>query len=201
MFEEVFHHSAFTGRSGTFFAYEGLGSIYWHMVGKLLLAARKFTPQPRQRMPLRRSFTIWRRRTTTFGWGWASTRRRRSTGPFPRIPVRIPAGQGAKQPGMTGAVKEEMLARMAELGVVVGDGVLGFVPRLLRAAELMREPTAFDYIDVNGQRQRRSCPATHWPSRSAKCPWSTSPVIRRRSRSRTAMAARRPCPGPCLMHH
>lgn len=23
-------HRAFTGRSGTFFAYEGLGSIYWH---------------------------------------------------------------------------------------------------------------------------------------------------------------------------
>ncbi|MBN2116845.1 MAG: hypothetical protein JW730_09750, partial [Anaerolineales bacterium] len=38
LFENIFHHSEFTGRSGTFFAYEGLGSIYWHMVSKLLLA-------------------------------------------------------------------------------------------------------------------------------------------------------------------
>ena len=38
MFEEIFDHRQFTGRSGTFFAYEGLGSIYWHMVSKLALA-------------------------------------------------------------------------------------------------------------------------------------------------------------------
>ena len=41
MFENVFHHNEFTGRSGTFFAYEGLGSIYWHMVSKLLLAVQE----------------------------------------------------------------------------------------------------------------------------------------------------------------
>jgi len=31
IFERVFNHKAYTGRSGTFFGYEGLGSIYWHM--------------------------------------------------------------------------------------------------------------------------------------------------------------------------
>ena len=36
IYEEVFNHKAFTGRSGTFYGYEGLGSIYWHMVSKLL---------------------------------------------------------------------------------------------------------------------------------------------------------------------
>ncbi len=41
LFEAVFHHDEFTGRSGTFFAYEGLGSIYWHMVSKLLLAVQE----------------------------------------------------------------------------------------------------------------------------------------------------------------
>ena len=41
LFEKVFHHDTFTGRLGTFFAYEGLGSIYWHMVSKLLLAAQE----------------------------------------------------------------------------------------------------------------------------------------------------------------
>ena len=37
----MFDHKSFTGRSGTFFGYEGLGSIYWHMVSKLLVAAQE----------------------------------------------------------------------------------------------------------------------------------------------------------------
>ena len=41
LFEQVFNHAAFTGRSSTFFAYEGMGSIYWHMVSKLLLAVQE----------------------------------------------------------------------------------------------------------------------------------------------------------------
>ncbi|HBQ59670.1 MAG TPA: hypothetical protein DD671_08610, partial [Balneolaceae bacterium] len=43
IFEQVFDHKSFTGRSGTFFAYEGLGSIYWHMVSKLHLAVTEIT--------------------------------------------------------------------------------------------------------------------------------------------------------------
>jgi hypothetical protein len=41
VYEGVFHHHAFTGRSGSMFGYEGLGSIYWHMVAKLLLAVQE----------------------------------------------------------------------------------------------------------------------------------------------------------------
>ena len=41
IFEEIFDHKSFTGRSGTFFGYEGLGSIYWHMVSKLLLSVQE----------------------------------------------------------------------------------------------------------------------------------------------------------------
>ena len=41
LFEDIFQHAEFTGRSGTFFAYEGLGSIYWHMVSKLLLSVQE----------------------------------------------------------------------------------------------------------------------------------------------------------------
>ena len=43
LYEKTFNHQSFTGRSGTFYAYEGLGSIYWHMVAKLLLAAQENT--------------------------------------------------------------------------------------------------------------------------------------------------------------
>jgi len=41
VFEEVFSHKTYTGRSGTMYGYEGLGSIYWHMVSKLLLAIQE----------------------------------------------------------------------------------------------------------------------------------------------------------------
>ena len=41
LYEKTFNHQSFTGRSGTFYAYEGLGSIYWHMVSKLLLSAQE----------------------------------------------------------------------------------------------------------------------------------------------------------------
>ena len=41
LFEAIFDHKSFTGRSGTFYGYEGLGSIYWHMVSKLLLAVQE----------------------------------------------------------------------------------------------------------------------------------------------------------------
>ena len=41
LYEKVFNHRAFTGRSGGMFGFEGLGCIYWHMVSKLLLAAQE----------------------------------------------------------------------------------------------------------------------------------------------------------------
>ena len=41
LYERVFDHQSFTGRSGSFFKYEGLGCIYWHMVSKLLLAVQE----------------------------------------------------------------------------------------------------------------------------------------------------------------
>ena len=41
IYEEMFDHQSFTGRSGTFYGYEGLGSIYWHMVSKLLLVVEE----------------------------------------------------------------------------------------------------------------------------------------------------------------
>ncbi|TVP75370.1 MAG: hypothetical protein EA340_00230, partial [Nitriliruptor sp.] len=41
VYEELFNHHAFTGRSGGMHGYEGIGSIYWHMVAKLLLAVQE----------------------------------------------------------------------------------------------------------------------------------------------------------------
>ena len=40
-YEAVFDHRSFTGRSQSMYRYEGLGSIYWHMVSKLLFALQE----------------------------------------------------------------------------------------------------------------------------------------------------------------
>jgi hypothetical protein len=151
-FEAVFDHRAYTGRSGTFFGYEGLGSIYWHMVSKLALAAQE---------------TFWRAHAdgadtlhaladayydVRAGLGGSKTPE--AFGAFPADAYsHTPGHAGAKQPGMTGQVKEDILCRWGELGVLVEDGRVVFRPLLLRAGEFLTEPAAFDYVDADGDRQ------------------------------------------------
>jgi len=75
-------------------------------------------------------------------------------GAFPTDPYsHTPKGQGAKQPGMTGLVKEVMLTRQAELGLAIEDGRLAFDFLLLDPQELIPAPSVFSYLDVHGQQQ------------------------------------------------
>jgi hypothetical protein len=75
-------------------------------------------------------------------------------GAFPTDPYsHTPKGQGARQPGMTGMVKEEILTRQAEVGLLIEDGCLKFNPLLLDQKELLTAPTIFDYLDVTGKPQ------------------------------------------------
>jgi hypothetical protein len=81
-------------------------------------------------------------------------------GAFPTDPYsHTPKGQGAKQPGMTGQVKEEILTRQAELGLRIQDGRLTFDPFLLDPQELLQEPATFTWIDVAGETQSMELPA------------------------------------------
>jgi hypothetical protein len=64
-----------------------------------------------------------------------------------------PATKGAQQPGMTGQVKEDILSRFGELGLVVSDGILHFKPSLLRDQEFLKEAKSFDYINVNQEKK------------------------------------------------
>jgi hypothetical protein len=76
-------------------------------------------------------------------------------GAFPSDPYsHTPRGRGAQQPGMTGQVKEEILTRLGELGIEVGNGQLRFVPRLLRREEFFAKPHRFDYVNFGGQETR-----------------------------------------------
>ena len=60
---------------------------------------------------------------------------------------------------MTGLVKEEILTRLGELGVVVEDGVLAFEPVMLRAGGFMDAPTQFSYVDLEGEARVLDLPA------------------------------------------
>jgi hypothetical protein len=159
LFENVFDHASFTGRSGTFFAYEGLGSIYWHMVSKLLLAVQETLL--RARVQDESSSTVQALIDTYYDIrsGLGFNKPPDVYGAFPTDPYsHTPAGQGAKQPGMTGQVKEELLARMAELGAFVDQGVLSFEPLMLRESEFTTRETTFNYIDAHGQEQSLELP-------------------------------------------
>jgi hypothetical protein len=81
-------------------------------------------------------------------------------GAFPTDPYsHSPQHRGAQQPGMTGQVKEEILTRWGELGVVVEDGRLRFTPRLLHQAEFFPSAQRFLYLDVQNQEQSWDLPA------------------------------------------
>jgi hypothetical protein len=150
LFEETFHHNEFTGRSGTFFAYEGLGSVYWHMVAKLLLVAQEITLRFRDD-PCAAALM---ERYIDIRMGLGFNKSPEEYGAFPTDPYsHTPKGQGAKQPGMTGLVKEEILARQAELGYTVENGQLVFDLLLLDPHELLSAPSVFSYLDIAGQHQ------------------------------------------------
>jgi hypothetical protein len=73
-------------------------------------------------------------------------------GAFPTDPYsHTPKGQGAKQPGMTGMVKEEILTRQMELGFSVENGNIKFDSLLLDKQELLAIPTSYKYWNVSGQ--------------------------------------------------
>ena len=73
-------------------------------------------------------------------------------GAFPTDPYsHTPGGGGARQPGLTGQVKEDILARWAELGVRVAKGCLEFRPALLRRKEFAVDSHDFHWIDLEGR--------------------------------------------------
>ncbi len=54
LFEAVFAHRSYTGRSGVMYGYEGIGCIYWHMVAKLLLATQEIVLRAEREVRRRR---------------------------------------------------------------------------------------------------------------------------------------------------
>ncbi len=152
LFELVFSHRSYTGRSGVMYGYEGLGCIYWHMVAKLLLAVQETVLRAdREGLPadLRNDLAgIYFRIRSGLGYCKSVA----EYGAFPTDPYsHTPPSGGAKQPGMTGQVKEEILTRAGELGIRVERGALQFRPVLLDEDEFLGSPADFQYFDVEGE--------------------------------------------------
>jgi len=151
LFEKVFKHYEFTGRSGAFYGYEGLGSIYWHMVSKLLLSIQENLHRFREKSE-----------TMEYGKliehyyeiraGIGINKMPDLYGAFPTDAYsHTPKYAGAKQPGMTGQVKEDIINRWAELGVTATKGKLTFEPFLLRKSEFIEEESQLEYVNHRGE--------------------------------------------------
>lgn len=153
IFENVFNHKAFTGRSGTFYGYEGLGSIYWHMVSKLQLAVWECCIRAKEEKAPQELLDQLIRHYYEINEGIGVHKSPTVYGAFPTDPYsHTPAGKGAQQPGMTGQVKEDIICRFGELGVFIREGKLSFNPFMLKKSEFLTKSQTLPYIDVNGEK-------------------------------------------------
>ena len=155
IYEQIFNHHAFTGRSGTFYKYEGLGCIYWHMVSKLLLAVGECISNSLLASGLTAqgglisnsvavSSLIAHYREIREGIGSHKTPAEYGSFPFDAY-SHTPSMAGVQQPGMTGQVKEDIISRFFELGVYVHDGQITFCPTMLTEADFRDGELRFSY--------------------------------------------------------
>ncbi len=156
LYEQVFHHHAFTGRSGTFYKYEGLGCIYWHMVSKLLLAVgetigkvqRDEVQCTKDNVQCTKEGALERlcQHYAAIREGIGSHKQPDEYGAFPFDPYsHTPSMAGVQQPGMTGQVKEDIISRFFELGVSVQDGQITFRPTMLTEDDFTDGELRFSY--------------------------------------------------------
>jgi hypothetical protein len=146
VYEAVFAHRQFTGRSGSMYKYEGLGCIYWHMVSKLLLATGEVisgaVDEGADAALIDRLGACFRE--IRDGLGLHKTPA--EYGAFPVDPYsHTPEFIGVQQPGLTGQVKEDLITRCWQLGVRVARGEVAFEPVMLGRDEFLKEPASWSY--------------------------------------------------------
>jgi hypothetical protein len=141
LYEEVFDHQSFTGRSGTFYKYEGLGCIYWHMVSKLLLAVQEVLDRAGCAGEDAEVVERLRSHYYEIREGIGVHKPPELYGAIPTDPYsHTPGFAGVQQPGMTGQVKEDLITRLGEMGVAVKDGRLSFRRDLVSRDEFLVGP-------------------------------------------------------------
>ncbi|MEL7022706.1 MAG: hypothetical protein AAGL69_03100 [Pseudomonadota bacterium] len=181
LYEKTFDHQSFTGRSGTMFGFEGLGSIYWHMVAKLLLAVQERFFDALDSAADEALIDALGERYYQVRDGLGFNKDPVEYGAFPADPYsHTPGHAGAQQPGMTGQVKEEILTRLGELGIRLKDGALRITPHLLRAQEFHANAGEFRFLNHASEWQSLVRPA-----QSLAFTWCQVPFVFTRADSAT----------------
>ena len=167
--ESLFSHHSFTGRSSRFFAFEGLGSIYWHMISKLLLAVQECALA--ENIPNIKNELMECYEDIRLGLGFTKTAD--VYGAFPTDAYsHSPRHIGAQQPGMTGQVKEEILTRRVELGITIKNGCIKFIPEMIQSREFSKESTSFDFYTLEGSWKKLPISVS-----SFACTFCQTPII------------------------
>jgi hypothetical protein len=172
LYEDTFQHRFFTGRSGTFFGYEGLGCIYWHMVSKLKLAIAENLARVKKENASTAIQQSLKQKYYEVKKGIGAHKSPEDYGAFPMEPYsHTPGRGGVKQPGMTGQVKEDILSRMLELGLSIENGAIKISPELLREEEFLKEERIFSWIDLSGNWQNMTIPTGSFVFTFAQIPF------------------------------
>lgn len=151
-YEDVFQKKKFTGRSEVMYKFEGIGCIYWHQNAKLLLGVQDclvreylLNGESENAKALLEEYI-----ELTNGMGYR--KEPKNWGAFPLDPYSHSSYNGkAEQPGMTGQVKEMVLARQRELGVIIENGVIEFHPFFVRDEEYLNQKSELITYDLNNK--------------------------------------------------
>lgn len=149
IYEQMFNHHAFTGRSGSFYKYEGLGCIYWHMVSKLLVAIGENIQSALDQHADEAVVARLKVHYAAVKEGIGAHKSPTEYGSFPFDAYsHTPSMAGVQQPGMTGQVKEDILSRFFELGLHVADGEIHIQTAMLDEQEFADGKLQFTYCQV-----------------------------------------------------
>ncbi len=149
IYEALFDHQSFTGRSGTFFGYEGLGCIYWHMVSKLLLATQECYFKALNEKADDKTLGRLKNHYYEIKAGIGLYKSPDLYGAFPTDAYsHTPGNAGVKQPGLTGQVKEDVISRLGEMGLLIKDGCLHFNPALMNKEEVLTHAEDFQFYNL-----------------------------------------------------
>jgi len=157
IYEKLFNHKSFTGRSGTFYGYEGLGSIYWHMVSKLLLAVQECYFRAIDERADSAIIGQFEDHYYEIKAGIGLYKTPDLYGSFPTDAYsHTPSNAGVKQPGLTGQVKEDVISRIGEMGLMIKQGKISFNTSLLNKEEILDKKRLFEFYTINGENRQIS---------------------------------------------
>ncbi len=135
-FERIFGHKSFTGRSQNMYKFEGIGCVYWHQNAKLTLAVLEVAQRASAlKGDVSKVYDTYRKLTNGFVF-------RKPSHICNAIPIEpyshTSFNKKSEQPGMTGQVKESILMRRGELGVIVEDGAIKFNTAFVNPSEYQK---------------------------------------------------------------